>query len=133
MANRPFEALTAFVLATLATIVAGCSGGVADLRRNDPADTDVLLEVHREAYTDAFYEACEDVWSNSPDGNLYYAGIAYTEDDCKGELDETAADEAADENDAEDRGREAGFDAAFDLSPSGRLCYAEECWERYDF
>lgn len=122
-------------LAMVAALFAGCTGGIAEPDRTRSAGTDRLTDEERlrEAYTKAFYEACEEVWSNSPDGNLYYAGTAYTEDDCKEELDETEADDASDEYDAEDQGREDGFDAAFDLSPSGRLCYSDECWERYDF
>jgi len=57
--------------------------------------------------------ACSEVWSNSEDGNLYYAGEAYTEDECSNQLDETNADDLSDTVEAEDQGSNDGYDAAF--------------------
>jgi len=100
----------------------------------DPADErEASTEELREAYSQAFDDACEEVWANSPDGNLYYDDVAYTEDDCKDEKDETEADDDEDAARAQAEGREAGLDAAFELSPAGVLCYGEDCWTRDDF
>lgn len=116
-------------------LAAGCAPPVG--RENDYyGNTGVGLadnEALRAAYSEGFEDACAEVWSNSPDGNLYYAGVAYTEDDCLSEIDEERALTATDEEEARMLGRYDGFDAAFDLSPSGVLCWGEECWTRDDF
>jgi hypothetical protein len=83
------------------------------------------------AYSDAFKQACSDVWSNSGDGNLYYQGDAYTEDDCSSQIDETNADGLSDVAEAQDQGKNDGYDAAFAVSDE--LCYGRECWTRSDF
>jgi len=75
--------------------------------------------------------ACAEVWSNSEDGNLYYAGEAYTEDECSNQLDETNVDDLSDTVEAEDQGSNDGYDAAF--SDADELCHGRQCWTRSDF
>lgn len=86
-----------------------------------------------EAYAAGFEEACEDVWSNSQDGLLYYENFFYSENDCTGDLDETLGGAFADESEAYDAGQSDGYDAAFDVSWSGQLCWGDTCWSRADF
>lgn len=125
---------TPCVALALLLLAAGCASGTEPSPSTGTfTDSGPDAEELREAYAEAFDEACEEVWSNSPDGNVYYAGVAYTEDECKDAKDETEADDAADVDEAAERGREAGFDAAFDLSPAGILCHGRDCWSRSDF
>jgi hypothetical protein len=115
-----------------ATSSSGTSGGSssADVSGSDSGVSTADLE---SAYTDGFQQACSDVWTNTPDGNLYYDGVAYTEDDCNAAMDETQADSLTDTQTAQDQGSSDGYDAAFGLDPSGELCYGTQCWSRSDF
>lgn len=86
------------------------------------------------AYTQAYEEACENVWSNSPDGSLYYDDFAYTVEDCTGAMPYVDGTEFADEDEAASQGESDGYDAAFDYNTtSDVLCWGEDCWSRYDF
>jgi hypothetical protein len=110
----------------------GDSGGSSS-GDSSGSDSGVSTSDLESSYTDGFQQACSDVWSNTPDGNLYYDGTAYTEDDCNNQMDETTADSLSDTQTAEDQGTTDGYDAAFGLDPSGELCYGTQCWGREDF
>lgn len=85
------------------------------------------------AYSEGFEESCSEVWSNSPDGSLYYDDVAYSEDECSSSNDPDLGGDLADEDEARYQGTNDGFDAAFDLSPAGVLCWGEDCYSRSDF
>lgn len=96
-------------------------------------DPQIDVERLEAAYSEGFEESCSEVWSNSPDGNLYYDGVAYTEDECAGSNDPTVGDDLGGEDEARYEGTSDGFDAAFELSPAGVLCWGEDCYTRSDF
>jgi len=94
------------------------------------ATSEERIEAIRERYRERFEEACEEIWSKSPDGIMYYSGEGYTVDDCTALIDETSADDALDEDEAGERGYEEGLDAAFRVSPEEKLCWGRTCWTR---
>lgn len=120
--------------------------GGSDEQADLEAEAEEHLQLLVEAYATGSEGACDDVWSRSPDGDLYYDGTAYTVADCQagldgdedkvleavGALDAADALASADESDAETAGAEAGYDAAFEQT-ADVLCWGEDCVTRGDF
>lgn len=108
---------------------ANCGGGFPMPCEPDDGSGDELDQ----AYIDSFEEACAEVWSNTPDGHLYYGGEAFTEDDCTADEDPSNLEAVTYTSEASDQGTSDGYDAAFELSPTGVLCWGRDCWSRSDF
>jgi len=79
----------------------------------DAADAD-------EAYSDGWNAECDDLWSASPDGNLYEDGVAHAVDECTAGLDPGNVDVSSD--DAQAAGARDACTYSFEtVSASGTL------------
>lgn len=90
------------------------------------------------AYSSGWDSGCDEAFSQSPDGSLYYDEEEFTASDCQSNNpgDATSADIPTDvpdypEDDGEELGRSDGCESAFsDLSPDGTYLYYGE--DSYD-